>query len=126
MKKITSLEEAFIHGLSDIYSSEKQMAKALPKLVKASTNKKLAQSFENHLDETLGQIDRLDKIVEISGLKLQRMTCKAMEGLVEESEEVIKEIEKGPIRDVMIIAGAQKAEHYEIATYGCLIEIAKK
>src|SRR4051812_41342055 len=120
--KIHSLEEAFVHGLSDIYSAEKQLVKALPKLAKASSNPKLAEGFEKHLEETIGQVERIDQIVEETGIKLERMKCKAMEGLVEEGDETIKEIEEGPVRDVMLIAGAQKVEHYEIATYGCLIE----
>lgn len=124
--KITTLEEAFIHGLSDTYSAEKQMTKSLPKLAKAATNPKLAESFLMHLEETENQVARIDEIVEKTGIKLERMKCKAMEGLVEEGDEVVKEIEKGPIRDVMLIAGAQKVEHYEIASYGCLVEIAKK
>lgn len=124
--KITTLEEAFIHGLSDMYSGEKQMSKSLPKLAKAATNPELADGFMKHLEETEGQIARIDQLVEKSGIKLQRIKCKAMEGLVEEANEVIQEIEKGPVRDVMLIAGAQKAEHYEIATYGCLVEMAKK
>ena len=126
MKKITSLEEAFIHGLSDIYSAEKQLVKALPKFAKAASNPKLAEGFMNHLEETQGQVERIDEIVENLEIKLERMTCKAMEGLVEEGDETAKEIEKGPVRDVMLIAGAQKVEHYEIASYGCLVEIAKK
>jgi ferritin-like metal-binding protein YciE len=124
--KIKTLEEAFVHGLSDIYSAEKQLVKALPKLAKASSNPKLAEGFEKHLVETEGQVARIDKIVEESGIKLQRIKCKAMEGLVEEGQETIKEIEEGPVRDVMLIAGAQKVEHYEIAAYGSLIEIAKQ
>ena len=124
--KITTLEEAFIHGLSDIYSAEKQMTKALPKLAKAATNPKLTAGFEQHLTETEGQIERIDQIVEQTGIKLQRIKCKAMEGLTEEGEETIKEIEKGAVRDVMLIAGAQKVEHYEIATYGALVAMAEK
>ena len=124
--KITTLEEAFIHGLSDTYSAEKQMTKSLPKLAKAATNPKLKEGFMMHLQETEGQIARIDEIVEKTGIKLQRIKCKAMEGLVEEGDEVIKEIEKGAVRDVMLIAGAQKVEHYEIASYGCLVEMAKK
>ncbi len=124
--KIRTLEEAFIHGLSDIYSAEKQMTKALPKLAKASSNPKLAEGFMMHLEETQGQIKRIDEIVEKTGIKLQRMKCKAMEGLVEEGDEVVKEIEKGAVRDVMLIVGGQKVEHYEIAAYGGLIEMAKK
>ncbi|HEU5048499.1 MAG TPA: ferritin-like domain-containing protein [Rickettsiales bacterium] len=126
MKKITSLEEAFIHGLSDIYSAEKQLTKALPKLAKASTHPKLAEGFEQHLQETEGQVERIDQIVEALDIKLQRISCKAMEGLIEEGKETIEEIEAGPVRDVMLIAGAQKVEHYEIATYGSLIAIAKE
>ncbi|MFO1243360.1 MAG: ferritin-like domain-containing protein [Rickettsiales bacterium] len=126
MKKITTLEEAFIHELSDIYSAEKQLTKALPKMAKACANSMLAEGFEMHLEETEGQVARIDQIVSDLGIKLKRTSCKAMEGLVEEGSETIKEIEKGPVRDVMLIAGGQKVEHYEIASYGCLIEMAKK
>lgn len=124
--KITTIEEAFIHELSDVYSAEKQITKALPKLARAATNPDLTAGFEQHLEETEGQIERLDRIVELTGMKLKRIKCKAMEGLVEEGDEVVKEIEKGPVRDAMLIVGAQKVEHYEIATYGSLIAMAKK
>ena len=125
MAKITTLEEAFIHELSDIYSAEKQMTKALPKLAKASTNPQLVEGFTLHLEETQGQIERIDQIVDQLGIKLKRIKCLAMEGLVAEGQETIEEIEKGPVRDVMLIAGGQKVEHYEIASYGALITIAK-
>ncbi len=125
MPKITTLEEAFVHELSDIYSAEKQMTKSLPKLAKASSNPDLAAGFTMHLDETQGQIERIDQIVEMLGIKLKRIKCLAMEGLVAEGQETIDEIEKGPVRDVMLIAGGQKVEHYEIASYGGLIAIAK-
>lgn len=124
--KITTLHEAFIHELSDVYSAEKQMTKALPKLAKAATNTQLKEGFLNHLEETKGQIERIDAVVEKLEIKLKRITCKAMQGLVEEGEEVVKEIEAGPVRDVMLIAGAQKVEHYEIASYGFLVEMAKQ
>lgn len=124
--KITTLEEAFIHGLSDIYSAEKQITKALPKLAKAATNPDLVAGFEQHLEETEGQIERIDQIVEQTGIKLQRMKCKAMEGLAEEGDETVKEIEKGPVRDAMLIVSAQKVEHYEMAAYGSLVAMAKK
>lgn len=125
MPKITSLEEAFVHELSDIYSAEKQLTKALPKLAKAATNSQLAESFTTHLEETQGQIERIDQIVETMGLKLKRIKCLAMEGLVAEGAETIEEIEQGPVRDAMLIVGAQKVEHYEIAAYGSLVTIAK-
>ena len=125
MPKITSLEEAFVHELSDIYSAEKQLTKALPKLAKASSNSALAEGFTTHLEETQGQIERIDQIVDELGLKLKRIKCLAMEGLVAEGAEAIEEIEKGPVRDAVLIIGAQKVEHYEIAAYGSLITLAK-
>lgn len=123
--KIKTLEEAFVHGLSDIYSAEKQITKALPKLAKAATNPDLIEGFKLHLEQTKGQIERLDQVVAVTGIKLKRITCEAMKGLVEEGNETIEDIEKGPVRDVMLIVGAQKVEHYEMAAYGSLIELAK-
>lgn len=125
MPKITSLEEAFVHELSDIYSAEKQLVKALPKLAKASSNSALAEGFTSHCDETQGQVERIDQIVDDLGIKLKRIKCLAMEGLVAEGSETIEEIEQGPVRDAMLIVGAQKVEHYEIAAYGGLITIAQ-
>lgn len=121
-----TMQDLFIHALSDVYSAEKQLTKALPKLARASTNPKLAQAFTTHLEETQGQIERIDQVVELSQLKLKRMKCAAMEGLVEEGEEVISEIEKGPVLDAALIGAAQKVEHYEIASYGTLVAMAKQ
>jgi len=120
------MEDLFIHELSDIYSAEKQMSKALPRLAKNSESEQLAAAFEAHLEETLGQIERIDQVVEMLGIKLKRIKCVAMEGLVDESKEVIDEVEAGPLRDAALIGGAQKAEHYEIAAYGTLCAIAKQ
>ena len=125
MAKIKSLEDAFIHALSDIYSAEKQLTKALPKMAKAASNAQLSDGFTTHLEETRGQIERIDQIVELTGVKLQRIKCLAMEGLVEEGQETIDEIDKGPVRDAMLIVAGQKVEHYEIASYGALVTIAK-
>ena len=125
MSKITTLEDAFIHELSDIYSAEKQLTKALPKLAKAASNSDLTAAFTSHCDETQAQIERIDQIVDGLGIKLKRVKCLAMEGLVAEGAETIDEIEKGPVRDAMLILGAQKVEHYEIAAYGGLITIAQ-
>ena len=125
MPKITSLEDAFVHALSDIYSAEKQLTKALPKMAKAASNPQLADGFTTHLEETRGQIERIDQIVELTGIKLQRIKCLAMEGLCEEGQETIDDIDKGPVRDAMLIVAGQKVEHYEIASYGALVTIAK-
>jgi ferritin-like metal-binding protein YciE len=120
----TTLEDLFLHELSDVYSAEKQITKALPRLARASTNPKLAEAFNAHLEETQGQIERIDQLVEQAGLKLKRMKCAAMEGLVEESKELLDEIEKGEVLDAALIGACQKVEHYEIASYGTLIAMA--
>ncbi|GFM79378.1 hypothetical protein PSCICN_00700 [Pseudomonas cichorii] len=124
-KSRTTIEDLFIHELSDIYSAEKQISKALPKLARASTNPKLAEAFNAHLEETQGQIQRIDQLVEQFEIKLKRVKCIAMEGLIEESKELLEEIEKGPVLDAGLIAACQKIEHYEISGYGTLIAMAK-
>jgi ferritin-like metal-binding protein YciE len=121
-----TLQDLYIHSLSDIYSAEKQMTKSLPKMARASTNPGLRSAFEAHLEETQGQIGRIDQVVEAGGIKLKRIKCVAMEGLIEEGLEQIDEIEKGPVLDTALIAAAQKVEHYEIAAYGSLIALAKQ
>ncbi len=121
-----TLHDFFIHELSDVYSAEKQLTKALPKLARAASNPQLAQAFTTHLEETQGQIQRIDQVVEQGQLKLKRIKCVGMEGMVEEAKEVIEELEKGPVLDAALIASAQKVEHYEIASYGTLCTFAKQ
>jgi ferritin-like metal-binding protein YciE len=121
-----TVKDLFIHSLSDIYSAEKQMTKSLPQLARAATNEELSAAFKTHLEETQGQIDRIDRLVEGAGIRLKRVKCVAMEGLVEEGREQIEEIEQGPVLDTALIAAAQKVEHYEIAAYGSLIALAKQ
>ncbi|WP_036137820.1 YciE/YciF ferroxidase family protein [Luteibacter sp. 9135] len=123
---IKTIEDLFIHELSDIYSAEKQLTKALPRLARAASNPDLKAAFESHLEETHGQVERIDQIVELLDIKLKRIKCAAMEGLVEEGKEVIDEVEEGPLRDAALIGGAQKVEHYEIASYGTISAIAKQ
>ena len=123
---VKSIEDLFVHELSDIYSAEKQLTRALPKLARASADPKLAEAFESHLEETNGQVERIDKIVDTLELRLKRIKCAAMEGLVEEGKEIIESVEKGPLRDAALIAGAQKVGHYEIASYGTLAALAKE
>jgi ferritin-like metal-binding protein YciE len=123
---VKTMQDLFVHMLSDIYSAEKQLTKALPKLARAASNPKLAEAFQLHLEETQGQIERIDQVVETCQIKLKRMKCAAMEGLVEEGREVIDEIPQGPLRDAALIAAAQKVEHYEIASYGTLCTLAKQ
>lgn len=124
---ITTLEDLFIHDLSDVYSAEKQISRALPKMARAATDEKLVEAFRQHLDETRGQIERLDELVESTdGVRIKRMKCHALEGLVEEAQEIIDSVEAGAVRDAGLIGAAQKVEHYEIATYGTLRAMALK
>lgn len=124
---IKTLEDLFIHDLSDVYSAEKQITRALPKMARAATDEKLVAAFNQHLEETRGQIERLDELVESTdGVRIKRMKCHALEGLVEEAQEIIDSVEAGPVRDAGLIGAAQKVEHYEIATYGTLHALAVK
>ncbi len=117
-----SIEDVFIHLLSDTYSAEKQLTRGLAKLARAASSEKLSAAFNAHLEETRGQIERIDQIVEQeSGLKIKRMKCVAMEGLIEEANEVVESTEKNEVRDAALIAAAQKVEHYEIASYGTTV-----
>ena len=126
MAQRKTVDDLFIHMLSDIYSAEKQLTKALPKLARAASDSELSNAFSTHFEETQGQVERIDKIVEFTGIRLKRMKCHAMEGLVEEGEELIEEIEKGAVLDAGLVAAAQKVEHYEIASYGSLCAIGKQ
>lgn len=122
-----TVKDVFIHLLSDTYSAEKQLTRALPKLARAASNEKLSEAFNTHLEETQGQIERIDTILEQEAeIKLKRMKCVAMEGLIEEANEVIESTEKDEVRDAALIAAAQKVEHYEIASYGTLATLAEQ
>ncbi|WP_235418219.1 ferritin-like domain-containing protein, partial [Escherichia coli] len=115
------------HLLSDTYSAEKQLTKALSKLSRSAYSDKLTAAFQSHLDETHGQIERIDQVVDSEdGLKLKRIKCTAMEGLIEEANEVIESTDKNEVRDAALIAAAQKVEHYEIASYGTLVTLAEQ
>lgn len=119
-----SLEDIFKDMLKDIYWAENHLAKALPKMAKASYNEELKDAFETHLKETKNQIARLDQCFSLLGLKAQGKKCPAMEGLVEEGQEAIDEYESGHARDAALIGAAQKVEHYEISSYGTLRTMA--
>ncbi|MEJ7768169.1 MAG: ferritin-like domain-containing protein [Chitinophagaceae bacterium] len=120
------LEKFVLDSVKDIYWAEKHLLKALPKLNKAATSPQLKQVFTNHLAVTQEQIARLEQVFEMMGKKAQAKKCDAMEGLTKEAEGVIEETEAGTkTRDVALIMAAQKVEHYEIATYGSLVQITK-
>lgn len=115
----------FTDGLKDIYWAEKQLVKTLPKLQKASTNEELQNAFGNHLEQTKEHVSRIEQVFELLGEKAQAKKCDAMEGLIKEGAGVIEDTEEGTsTRDVGLIIASQKVEHYEIATYGSLAQLA--
>jgi ferritin-like metal-binding protein YciE len=120
------LEDYFTDALKDIYWAEKALTKALPRMAKAATSQELKKAFQQHLEVTKKQIGRLDKIFQQMGKKAQGKKCDAMQGLIEESESIISETKDDTFtRDAALIISAQKVEHYEIASYGGLVQLAK-
>src|SRR3954451_13356995 len=116
----------FTDELKDIYWAEKHLTKTLPKLKRAANSEELQQAFEEHTQVTNEHINRLDQVFEMLGKKAQAKKCEAMEGITTETQTVIEETQNGTAtRDVALIMAAQKAEHYEIATYGGLVQLAK-
>jgi ferritin-like metal-binding protein YciE len=116
--KITTLHELFIEQLRDLYSAETQLTKALPEMAEAANDPTLRQGFETHLQETRGQVQRLEQIFQQLGEKPTGKTCAAMEGLIKEGKETIHEDATPEVKDAALIAAAQRVEHYEIAGYG--------
>lgn len=117
---LDSLEKLFIEELKDVYSAEKQILRALPKMAKTAESPQLQQAFTKHLRETEGQVQRLERIFQELGHAARGKKCKGMEGLLEEGKEVLEEEGEPAVIDAALIASAQRVEHYEIAAYGCL------
>jgi len=122
----TMLKELFVEELRDILWAEKHLTKALPKMQKAATSQELANAFEQHLVVTETQIERIEQVFELLEMTARAKKCEAMEGLVLEAQNVIEELPKGTmVRDAGLIIAGQKVEHYEIAAYGSLVQLAK-
>lgn len=122
----TKLHEFFVQQLQDIYWAERKLVKVLPKLTKAATSATLKQAFNDHLDQTVTHVTRLESIFNMLGEDAHPLKCPAMVGIVEEAEDIIDETDSGSAqRDVGLIFAAQKAEHYEISTYGGLSQLAR-
>jgi ferritin-like metal-binding protein YciE len=119
------MDELFVDELKDLYSAEKQITRALPKLVKAATSDDLRQAFQSHLQETNGHVTRLEKAFEILGKSPKGKTCVGMKGVLEEGAEVLEDTDKGEVRDAGLISAAQRVEHYEMAGYGSARDFAK-
>lgn len=126
MSELANLNDLFLHLLQDMYYAEHQIKKTLPKMSKKATRQDLKDAFETHLEETEDQIEKLEQVFEILGEEKEKEECEAIEGLLDEGEELIKESEEGDVRDAALIAAAQKVEHYEIASYGTLCAMANE
>ena len=123
--KSEDLMKLFQEELKDIYGAEKQLSEALPEVIEAVENTDLKEAFTDHLAETKEHAKRIEKVFSMLSIDREEKKCKAMEGLIQEAKDIIKEFEAGSVRDCALIIGAQKIEHYEIATYGSLCELAE-
>ena len=125
MPTMQSLHDVFVHEIKDLYSAERQLIKALPKMAKNAGTPELADAFTNHLHETEGHVARLEEILQTLGVKGGGVKCKGMEGLIEEGSEVLEMDGNTRALDAAMIGAAQRVEHYEIAAYGTAISHAK-
>lgn len=120
MAKLKSLDDLLVHELQDIYNAEGQILKALPKMIKAASHPELQNAFEEHLEQTEGQVERLNQVFKLLGVPATGKKCDGMAGLIEEGKKTMEEDAEPSVLDAALIAAAQKVEHYEIASYGCL------
>lgn len=125
MAESGTLHDAFVDEVRDAYDAEKQLIKALPKMAKAATSEELRTAFESHLEETRGQVERLEQVMENLGEKVRGKHCDGIEGILEEGKAVMEEDFDDSTMDACLIAAGQRAEHYEMAAYGTLVAWAK-
>jgi ferritin-like metal-binding protein YciE len=121
-----SFKELYVEELKDLYSAENQLVKALPKMAKAASSYELRQGFEEHLEQTKGHVQRLEKVFQALEESPKGKKCEGMEGLIEEGAEVMEEDFEGSLMDAALIGAAQRVEHYEIAAYGTVCAFAKE
>jgi ferritin-like metal-binding protein YciE len=125
MPKLASLDDLLVHELQDIYHAEGQILKALPKMAMAATHPDLKAAFEEHRRQTEGQVRRLEQAFRLLGIPAEGKACEGMAGLLEEGKKMMEEEAEAPVMDAALIAAAQKVEHYEIASYGCVCTYAE-
>jgi len=125
-KDIKTMNDLFMHQLQDIYYAEKQLVRTLPKMAEKATDKQLKQGFLSHLDETKTHVQRLKQVFQMHGAEVKAVDCPAIDGIIEEADEVAGEVADKSVLDAALIAAAQAAEHYEITRYGSLIAWAKQ
>lgn len=124
--KLQSLHDVFVHKVQDLYDAERQITQALPKVMEVVSSPELKKGMENHLEETRKQIMRLEELCKELGIEPQGKTCTGMEGVIEESVDLMQENVPSPALDAALLAGAQMVEHYEIAGYGTAAALAKQ
>jgi ferritin-like metal-binding protein YciE len=124
--KLESLHDLYLSELSDLYSAEKQILKALPKMIKKTESADLRQALEDHLAETNGHVTRLEQVFEMHGESPKKTKCKGMEGVLAEGDELVGQDATPAVRDAAIISAAQRVEHYEIAVYGTVRTYAEQ
>lgn len=124
--KEKTLDDLFLETLKDVYSAEKQILRMLPRMAKAAGSDELRKAFETHRDETEGQVERLERVFEMIQKPARAKTCEAMQGLVEESKEILEDFKGSQALDAGLLASAQTVEHYEISRYGTLIAWAEQ
>jgi ferritin-like metal-binding protein YciE len=120
------MDDLFVHTLKDIYYAENQIVKALPDMIEKATDSSLKQGFQMHLGETKNHIQRLEQVFKLHGVKIEGVDCPAIDGILEEAEEIAGEIDDKAVLDAALIAAAQAVEHYEMARYGTLVAWAKQ
>ena len=125
MSEIATLREALVDEVKDLYNAERQLTKALPKLAKNATNPKLREALTSHLSETETHITRLEQVFSLLDEKPKGKLCDGMQGIIEEGNSMLEEVEEGAVMDACIIAGGQRAEHYEMAAYGTCVAWAE-
>ena len=125
-KDIKTMDQLFLHVMQDIYYAEQQILKALPKMIDKSTNRELTAAFKDHLGETEKQVQRLEQAFEMIGEKPKGTNCPAIDGIIDEAEEIAGEIANKAVLDAALVAAAQAVEHYEITRYGTLIAWANE
>jgi ferritin-like metal-binding protein YciE len=125
-RDIKTLDDLFVHQLRDIYYAEKQIVQALPEMIEKAKDPGLKQGFEAHLGETKNHVKRLEQVFKMHGVEAKGVECPAIDGIIEEADEIAGEVDDTKVLDAALIAAAQAVEHYEITRYGTLIAWAKQ
>jgi len=125
-KDIKTMDDLFVHTLKDIYYAEHQILKALPDMIEKATDSGLKQGLQSHLGETKNHVARLEQVFKMHGVKAEGVDCPAIDGIIEEANEIAGEVEDKKVLDAAIIAASQAVEHYEMTRYGTLIAWAKQ